>query len=433
MTIRDQQGVELSGATAKAAEHYTQALHAYHCYAGDAIGAVQAAIAESPDFVMAHALAAWMTLVGTNSEAQAMGVAAVQAMSGLPANAREQGHVAALQALVAGEIRQAARIMEDVSIAEPRDSLALHAGQLCDFLLGDSRMLRDRIARALPAWSRDDAEYHAVLGLLAFGLEETGHYERAEVMGREAVALEPRNNWAQHAVAHVLEMQDRRAEGVRWMRQENTQWVPESMLAVHNWWHLALFHLGLGEVDEVLKLFDGPIYGQPSDFGFDMVDAAAMLWRLQLRGADVGDRWRPLADIYEKRPLGQYAFDDAHAMMAFVGAGRNDWAETVLKVQAVVMESPGDNAYFTREVGLPLMLAIRAFGQGDYRSVVERLRPMRNISARFGGSHAQRDLIDLTLIEAATRSGQEALASALIVEREAAKPLVRSRAQRLAA
>ena len=432
MTVKDHHGLVLSGATKTAAENYRQALHAYHCYAGDAATFLDAAIAEAPGFVMAHVLKAYINLVGGNMQEAVVGVAAVEAARRLPANDREQGHLAALGSLLAGEIRGAARILEDVSIAWPRDVLALHVGQLLDFLQGDSRMLRDRIGRALPAWSRDAPDYHAVLGLLAFGLEETGYYDRAEAAGREAVALEPRNNWAQHAVAHVLEMQDRRADGVTWLTEHGQPWAKETLF-LHNWWHLALFHLGQGETAEALRLFDGPLFGPRSDHAFDMIDAAALLWRLNLRGVDVGDRWQAVADLYETQPRGQYAFDDAHAMMAFVAAGRESSARGLLELQTAVLAGPGDNAVFARDVGLPVMQAIYAYAHGDHARTVELLRGVRNRSARFGGSHAQRDIIDLTLIAAAGKSGDHSLEQALLAERAAAKPLAKPEGRRLAA
>lgn len=433
MTIRDHQGFVLTGAGAEAAESYRRALHSYHCYAGDAIGEADAAIAACPTFTMAHLLKAYMHILGTNQEAAAVGVAAYETARRLPANAREQGHAAAIGALLSGEMRKAARILEDVAIDHPRDVLALQVGQVLDFFLGDQRMLRDRIGRALPAWSRDMPDYHAVLGFLAFGLEETGQYARAEDVGREAVALEPRDNWAQHAVAHVLEMQDRRKEGVAWMRSEATGWQAESFFAVHNWWHTALFHLGLGETDEAVKLYDGPIYGQPSTFALDLVDAAALLWRLHLKGVELGGRWATLADAFESEPRGLYAFDDAHAMLAYVGAGRDAAQRDVLERQAAALTGPGDNAYFVSEVGLPVMRAIQAFGREDYARTVELLRGVRNKAIRYGGSNAQRDLLDLTLIEAARRSGQDALHRALIAERETAKPAPTRSPARLAA
>jgi len=431
--FRDHHGLELSGASPAAAENYLKAVHAYHCNAGEPFGPLEAAIADSPDFVMAHVLTAYMMLLGGNAETMPVGAGAFATAKSLPATRREQGHLAAIGSLLAGEIRAAGRILEDVSVEFPRDVLALQAGQLMDFLLGDSRNLRDRIGRALPAWSEGMPDHHAILGMHAFGLEETALYDRAEAAGRRAVELEPRNNWAQHAVAHVLEMQDRRADGVAWMTQENTAWAPESLLAVHNWWHLGLFHLGLGDVDAVFALYDGPIYGTASDMPFDMVDAAAMLWRLKLMGVDVGDRWGRLADTYATAPRGQYAFDDAHAMMAFVGAGREAEAQAVLETQAAAANGPGDNAVFAAEVGRPVCEALWAFGQGDTARAADLLRNVRHKLPRFGGSHAQRDVFDLTLIEAARRSGEQSLERALLAERAAANPLADSRPARLAA
>ena len=257
----------------------------------------------------------------------------------------------------------------------------------------------------------------------AFGLEETGDYPNAEAQGRASVELEPRDGWGQHAVAHVMEMQRRRRDGIAWMRANPDVWSHESFFAVHNWWHLALFHLGLDEVGEVLTLFDGPIYGKRSAVVLEMIDASALLWRLQLHGVDVGHRWHSVADKWEPiAATGNYAFNDMHAVMAFVGAGRQDAAQAVLQAQRVAMESHGDNASFTREVGHAATCAMLAFGAGDYPQTVRLLRPIRSYSQRFGGSHAQRDVIDLTLIEAAKRSGQERLANALIAERVSAKP-----------
>ena len=315
-------------------------------------------------------------------------------------------------------------MLEDLAIANPRDGLALQVGHLIDFLVGDSRMLRDRIGRALPSWSPTAPGYHAVLGMHAFGLEESGQYGRAEEAARRSLDLNPRNGWSWHAVAHVMEMQDRRRDGVAWFRGDLPAWTGDSFFQVHNWWHLALFHLGLGEVDEALALYDGPIWGAKSDMAFDMVDAAALLWRLHLRGVDLGERWAPLADAYEaKIDKGTYAFDDAHAMMAFVGAGRPEAARALLDLQRQVLASGRDNAGFVRDVGLPVMEALHAFGEGRYALTLDRLRDGRNRAARFGGSHAQRDVIDLTIIEAAARNGDLPLRDALLAERANALPV----------
>ena len=423
MTLRDSLGNTVSGASAEAVAAYENALHALQCYIGDPVATIGQALADSPGFVMGHAMHAYLNLLGTDPDGIPAARVAYEAARKLPMNARERGHIDAVGHLIESGWHEAGQVLEDVTIDNPRDVLALQAGHLVDFYTGQSRMLRDRIARALPDWSPDMPGYHAVLGMHAFGLEETGLYAPAEEEARRAVEIEPRDGWAQHAAAHVMEMQGRQRDGIAWMRGNAEAWSKDSFFCVHNWWHLALYHLDLDDIDEVLALYDRPIYGARSRVALDMVDASSLLWRLHLRGVDLGDRWQAVADGWEPiAAAGSYAFNDAHAMMAFVAAGRMDAADAVLEAQGRAMVGPGDNALFTRDVGSPVTRAIGAFGEGDYDEAVRLLRPVRNIASRFGGSHAQRDLIDLTLIEAALRGGQRALARALAAERIDTKP-----------
>ena len=423
MTIRDAFGLTLSGADHTSLRHYEIALRQLQCYIEDPVATVDAAIAASPSFTMAHVLKAYLHLLGTEPEALAVARSCHETALRLDATDRERGHIQAIGHLVEGHWHQAGLTLEEVTIDAPRDSLALQAGHQIDFFTGNSRMLRDRIARALPAWEKGMPGYHAVLGMHAFGLEETGNYAFAEAQGRKGVELEPRDGWAQHAVAHVMEMQNRQKDGIAWMRANPQAWATDSFFQVHNWWHLALYHLDLGDTGAVLALFDGPIYGARSTVVLDMVDASALLWRLHLQGIDVGERWNALADNWTPfATSGTYAFNDVHAMMAFVGAERSEAAQTLLETQKEAIHGSGDNARFTGEVGHAATRAIQAFGDGDYGEAIRLIRSIRPIAHRFGGSHAQRDVLDLTLIEAAFHSGRTALATALAAERLLARP-----------
>jgi len=422
MAVKDAFGLTLSGATEAGFAPYAQAVRELQCFVGDPVASADRAIAENPDFVMAHVFKGYLFGLATEREASLVARTCHEAALPLAATPREQAHVAALGHLAAGRWHEASRTLEDIAIDFPLDMVALQTGHQIDFFTGNARMLRDRIGRALPFWQKDMPGYHAVLGMQAFGLEEMGDYARAERLGRAAVDIEPRDGWAQHAVAHVMEMQSRQKDGIAWMRANPEAWTKDSFLQVHNWWHLSLFHYDLGETDEVLALYDGPIYGTPSTLALNMVDASAILWRLYLGGADVGDRWAALAANWPKAGAGNYAFNDAHAMMAFVGAGLEAPAKTLLEAQREAMRGNDDNAAFTRDVGHPLTLAINAFGDGNYAETVRLIRPIRAIAQRFGGSHAQRDVIDLTLIEAALRSGDHALSRALTAERTLARP-----------
>ncbi|MFD1985040.1 tetratricopeptide repeat protein [Mesorhizobium newzealandense] len=423
MAIRDEFGLTLSGATEAGFTPYSQAVRELQCFIGDPVASVDRAIAEDPGFVMAHVFKGYLFGLATEREATAVAKACHEAALPLAATTREQAHVTALGHLANGRWHHAGGILTDIGIDFPLDAVALQTGHQIDFFTGNARMLRDRIAGALPSWQSGMPGYHAILGMQAFGLEEMGDYARAEKLGRAAVDLEPRDGWAQHAVAHVMEMQSRQSDGIAWMRANPEAWTKESFLKVHNWWHLALFHYDLGEADEVLSLYDGPIYGERSALALNMVDASAILWRLYLGGADASDRWAALAANWApKAGAGNYAFNDAHAMMAFVGAGLDAPAQILLEAQREAMRGSDDNAVFTRDVGHPLTLAIKAFGAGNYAETVRLIRPIRAIAHRFGGSHAQRDVIDLTLIEAALRAGDGGLARALAAERSMARP-----------
>jgi tetratricopeptide (TPR) repeat protein len=423
MNLIDSNGHRMSGATPHSLEAYEQAAHEMRCLVDDPVASIARALEASPEMTMAHLLQAWLHLLGTEPDGVAVAQAACAAAAALPADDREQRHLAAAQALAQGRWREAGQRLEDLSLRYPLDTLALQAGHQIDFFRGDSRMLRDRIARALPAWDAGVPGWHAVLGMHAFGLEETGDYVQAEAQGRRSVELEPRDSWGWHAVAHVHEMRNEPRAGIAWLQPSSGTWARGSFLATHNWWHLALCHLELDDHAEVLRLYDEAIGGTGSTVVLDMIDASAMLWRLHLRGVDVGERWQPLAERWMPfARAGNYAFNDLHAMLAFVGADRGAAQQAVLDAQQQAMAGDTDNALFTREVGHPATRAAQAFGHSDYATAVTLLRGIRHQAHRFGGSHAQRDLIDLTLLEAALRGDDPALARGLAAERAALRP-----------
>ncbi|MCW3149430.1 tetratricopeptide repeat protein [Stutzerimonas stutzeri] len=415
--MKDAHGYQLTGCNNEAQALLDQSLAQFRCLHTASLATTEAALHASPELVMGHILHAWLYLLGTEAAAVPVAQGALERARALPHNDREGRHLQALALLIDGHWHAAGRTLEDLSIEYPHDLLALQAGHQLDFFTGDARMLRDRIARVLPDWSPELPGYHALLGLYAFGLEETGDYRLAERFGREAIALQPDDAWAQHAVAHVLEMQGRREEGIAWMRG-NPAWQQDNMLAVHNWWHLALHYLEQGDADTVLALFDGPVNGHHSTLALELIDASSLLWRLQLGGVDVGERWAGVAERWAAMAAdGNYAFNDFHAAMAFASSGRGDLLGQLREAQQRACHRDDDNARFTREVGAPGVEAVVAFVEGKAAHCVDLLRSIRNQAQLFGGSHAQRDLLDQTLIAAARQSGQHSLARALQRER----------------
>jgi tetratricopeptide (TPR) repeat protein len=396
-----------------------------HAYEADPIADIDAVIAEHPGFAMAHAFRAGILATAADRAFEPellQSLAAAEALAPA-ANDRERGHIAAVRAWTQGDIAGATELWGRTAMDHPRDLLAVQLAHIGDFFLGYSHMLRDRVARVLPHWHRDIPGYGFILGMQAFGLEESGEYARAEAVGREAVAINPRDGWAVHAVAHVMEMNGRAEEGVAWLRDTAPGWAPDNMFSYHNWWHLALFHLDRGEIAEVLRLFDEGISGGGFGQALELVDGAALLWRLHALGHDVGGRWSQVVPGWQSRAEDGYlAFNDLHAMMAFTATGDTAAQRPLLASIGRAAEAGGTNAMMAREVGLPACLGFAAFGRGDYAEAVAQLLPLRGKANRFGGSHAQRDVLSWTLVEAAIRLGDRPLAEGLLAERLAAKP-----------
>lgn len=419
----DRQGNSLPGATAETAELYARSAEAFNLYRGDPVTPLDQAIETAPDFAMARILRAYLFALATEPDAAEAARADVAAVKSYRLNDREASHVAALEHLLAGEWTAAACALDRHNLHYPHDLLALQAGHLMDFYRANARNLRDRLARVLPRWSPDMPGYSVLLGMYAFGLEETGAYARAEETGRQALDREPLDCWAHHAVAHVMEMQGRAEDGIGWMIAREPYWAgDDNLFKVHNWWHRALCHLELGQTREALTLYDGPIRQERSVVALDMIDASALLWRLHLTGQDVGDRWQELADTWDMHADGKlYPFNDWHAVMTYLGAGRD---EQVTRLLATLRGPDGgrEASTWAKRIGMPLSEGFVAFWRGDYDTAVEYLYPARHIANAFGGSHAQRDIIDWTLTEAALRGGYRDVAEGLAHERLAGKP-----------
>lgn len=422
--LTDQQGNRLTGATAESVALFDRALEAFNLYRGDPVALLDQAVAAAPEFAMAHLMKAYLFAVATEPEATRYARTMLEHIRSIKRNERESSLLAALELLLGGSWTAAAVALDRHCMHFPRDLLALQCGHLLDFYRAGTRNLRDRLARALPHWTPDIPGYAVMLGMYAFGLEENGDYARAEATGRRAVALQPLDCWAHHAVTHVMEMQGRAEDGVGWMMTREPHWSgDDNFFKVHNWWHCALFHLELGQQKQALALYDGPIRAGHSSMALDLVDASALLWRLQLSGLALGERWQELSDTWEQHADGRlYPFNDWHAAMACLGAGREHELERILRDCRAGSRETGEVPGWTRDTGLPLIEGFVAFWRGDFPLATEKLYGARYIVNRFGGSHAQRDIIDWTLTEAAVRGGLHDLARGLAHERLALKP-----------
>jgi len=421
----DARGLSLTG-SAEAVTAYDQAIDHLIRFQSEVVDAAAAAVAADPGCVMARVFCAYLALMSTEENAVAVAIDALDGLgsdsAGLAMRSRERAHLAAAERWIAGDMAHAGDLIGQISIEYPRDLLALAVGHQIDFFTGDAASLRDRIGRALGGWHADDPQLGFVHGMYAFGLEESNLYQQSEEFGRAAVERNPDDVWGIHAVVHTYEMAGRVPDGVRFMRSREADWQTGNFLNVHNSWHYALYLLQGGDTDGALAVYDRMIHHDDSqDSALELLDASALLWRMHLEGTPVGDRWAPLAAAWARiLTPGFYPFNDMHAVMSFIGNGELDRAENLVRVLDELIalgDRAGTGWKMTAAIGLPVCRSLVHFGQGGYDSVIAGLLPIRTRVHTFGGSHAQRDAVERTLLEAAIRAGRHELAAALVSER----------------
>ena len=435
MTRLDPRGNPVSTDSAAALDASERALWRTMSFYGTPVADLDAAIAADPAWPLPRLMKAGFLLSLTEPSLVGTAEALLDEATALDrGDERERRHLDALRHLAAGDWVGAGERWQDLLRRHPRDALALQWLHLLDFYRGDARALRGHVESVLPAWPDDDPLHPYVLALHAFGLEETGRYPEAEATGRRALAGAARVPWAIHAVAHVMEMQGRHEEGARWMGEWRRHWGARegdgsggepNGFAGHLGWHEALFALERLDTGTALRVFDDYLDASRIEITLQRVDAAALLWRLRLLGADVGDRWRTLLAAWplDAAAAGHSVFNDAHAAMALIGAGRIEQAgEWVALCTDAAQRRGGWNGDVSREIGTPLMQGLLAFGVGRHDDASAGIAPLGARLARIGGSHPQRDVVEQTLLAAAASGADRSAGRALLAARMRAKP-----------
>jgi len=250
--LKDAQGFEVTTVSDQAIAaldaHVDQCLF----YSGRAESSILEALATDPTYALAYAHAAAYYLSQENALSRRQALPYLQAAQThlLQANERERLYVLATTAWAAGEIDRAIAYCEELTVRFPQDILAVQRGQYHYFYRGDRKGLLD-IARNAAANSPSN---HYLMGMLAFGLEQSNYLAEAERIGCLAVEMQRRDPWVHHAVAHVMETQGCVEEGIIWMENLAEVWKDcNSMLYTHNWWHVGLFYLAQGDIDSITR------------------------------------------------------------------------------------------------------------------------------------------------------------------------------------
>jgi hypothetical protein len=381
-------------------------------------------LADDPGCVFGHCLRAALIVRADDTSAREKLNASIAAIMKACTDPSRQAHrhADAARAWLTGNSARAAELYGAIVIDWPRDILALLAAHALDFRLGRRLLLRERIAQVLPEWEPDMPGYSSVLAMYAFGLEENGEYGRAEWIARQALTIDPEHPGAIHVIAHVMEMQGRVGEGLRFLADTEAAWSNHTGFSVYLAWHWTLLYLENDDPASALTVYDTQMAnGTVSDIPA-LADASALLWRLALRNMPLGNRWEVLANRWQMQPLtAMRPFYLVHAMMAFAAARRTEAKTVVLKVLSATHESDASE----KTLAFMACNALLACSNSNYERSLEWLARLRPIAHRCGGSLAQCDVLHLTYTEAAFRGHKTPLARALVAERLAKKPASR--------
>lgn len=417
--LHDAYGLPLTTGSRAAVDAHDRGVRSLLGFGADAIDCFRHAVAADPDLVLARAALAVALYLDEQIPAaraemeRAVADGAARAASLTP---RERRHLEALRLFVGGRGNDAIAVMREILADFPRDMVLMQRLYYIFFWQGRSAEMLQLTGSVLPALGDDGFAW----GYHAFALEENGRYDEALPLAERAVARNPRDAWAVHAIAHVHYERGDNRRGIESLPSRIHPCDHLGYFKNHLLWHLALLHLADGDYDRASRLFDSVFGRIPIGIASDLQDSVALAWRLDLFGRPDPARWArlgPAAARWLEMPL--LLFHDLHVGMALAASG--DWANAELQLDRLRQRSTRSKNPTLGEVVVPLLEGLHAFARGDYATAVARIEHVDARIVEVGGSHAQREVFHDTLLAAALR-GRQPRAAQLLERRLAKRP-----------
>ena len=399
-----------------AAAHYRDGVERMLGYLPGVAEALERAIAADPTFALPHSQLALFYLFRGEAESAGRHAREAERLAG-GASEREQRHAAILGAPIAGRGAEAAGWIDEHLAETPRDAPIVLQWLGGNFYSGGvqkrERML-EQFDRLAPSFG-DDWWF---LSWHAFANHEMDDLDRAEALVSRSLELRRSNGQAAHAHAHVFFERHDTPGGADWLGGWLTEFPHRAGFHRHLTWHQALFLLANGQSAEALGLHDDTIRPGADEAGDAMgavADGASLLWRCRLHDGDAAFDWHEIAELAERAfPRAGTVWVDVHRAMALAALGD----ETQIGSLLDGLRAAGERGHPTADaVARPVVEALWAFGAGDYATAADGLSAVREQLVTLGGSNAQRDVFEETLVEARLRAGQIEEATALLRER----------------
>ena len=401
MSLTDRYGLALSTASPAAARHYQDGMDWLLSYGPGADQAFASAIAADEGFALAHAGAALFAMFqGDGASATASVERARRLVGGT--TRREQQHVAALAAIAGGESARGLGLIEEHVKEFPRDALLVNQAGSTIGLGGraDREALRVGFIEALAPAYGDDWWYQSALG---FTYHEVGRYADSRRLSERSLAQYRGNANASHNIAHVCYETVDHEGGIAMLSGWLDDYDRRAPFHCHLAWHLALFELQCGRPERSLAIYERDI-ASSSNARLSMIDGSALLWRFELYDYQKGPLpWRPLADLAARVTRPGFIFGDVHAALAYASVG-DERALSALIAGLEALHAKGHPIAGT--VALPLVRGVAAYAAGDFAGALALMESVDGEIHRVGGSHAQWELFEETMVVCQLRLGR---------------------------
>jgi len=399
--LRDKYDNEITTSSGAARDLYIEAVDRLLGAAPFMVEGFAAVVAADPDFALGHSgLARALQIIGNIPDARAA-MAAARAVAPRQSE-REAAHLHAMSLLIDGKGVEAYRAIRAHVAVHPRDAMLAQTCTSVFGLIGFSGQ-PGREAELLAYTSELLPHYEGdwwCMGQHAFSLCETGQVDRADALIDQSLAINPRNAHGAHVRSHVYYEAGEPKAGMSYLQGWLADYDRQGIMHGHLSWHVALWALEMGDTEQMWQRIDadaapGGSLGPPINV---LTDTASFLYRAALAGHDVpAERWQGLSD-YAKRmfPNTGLGFVDVHAALAHAMAGDED------AVEAIIASAVGPSADVVRD----LAETYRAIARQDWDAANRYLTVAMTDHARIGGSRAQRDLLQFTLLDILVKQGR---------------------------
>ena len=389
-------------------------------------GLLARAVEADPDFALAHAALARARFLMADVAGARQSAAQAREL-GARATPREQSHIDALSLAIEGKPLDSLAATQAHLVQHPRDAMVASPATGVFGLIGFSgRQGREpeqvAFLEALRPHLADDWWFQAVY---AFALEEVGRLDEALALIERSMATNPRNAHGAHIKAHVLYEQGEDRAALDYLDSWLPSYPREGLMHCHISWHVALFALMLGDTERAWQVYESQVHpgGAWGPALNVATDAPAFLWRAELAGhARRPAMWKDVHDYARKAfPKAGVAFVDVHRALAHVGSGDRDGTAGIvseLEQRVAAGRSPAGDVVPRLAAGL------EAYERADWSAAIANLEPALAETVRIGGSRAQRDVIENTLLAAYLKAGRQEDARRLLGTRTDRRPSV---------